>query len=112
MMAIIRRARLEDARGIHEAHMRSIQQICSKDHSPEEIRAWGGRPFQEVMRRYAISNHHVWVIEENEAICGYGHQTTRGEPRHSFFEPYSPWFLQKAWIYRHRTSKHSQNCRR
>lgn len=70
---MIRKATPEDAKGIHEAHMLSIQAICSKDHSPEEIRAWGGRPFNESQRVYAIQNQHVWVIEIDNKIEGYGH---------------------------------------
>ncbi|MGZ3775051.1 MAG: GNAT family N-acetyltransferase [Pseudobdellovibrionaceae bacterium] len=70
---MIRRAKLEDAKAIHEAHMLSIQTICSKQHSPEEIRAWGERPFKEDQRIEAIQNQHVWVVELNEKIEGYGH---------------------------------------
>lgn len=70
---MIRKARPEDARSIHEAHMLSIQTICSKDHSPEEIKAWGGRPFNEAQRANAIQNHFVWVVELDNKIEGYGH---------------------------------------
>ncbi|MGZ3745390.1 MAG: GNAT family N-acetyltransferase [Pseudobdellovibrionaceae bacterium] len=72
-MAYVRRARPEDAHGIHVAHMHSIQQICSQDHSEEEVRAWGNRPFREEQRLHAINNHLVWVIEQNNTIHGYGH---------------------------------------
>ena len=69
---MIRKARPEDAKGIHEAHMHSIQTICSKDHTPEEIRAWGGRPLNESQRIQAIQNQHVWVVELDQKIEGYG----------------------------------------
>lgn len=72
-MALIRRAHPEDAKGIHEAHMRSSQQVCSNDHTSEEIRAWRGRPYCEERRLNAIKNHFVWVVEEQEAIHGFGH---------------------------------------
>jgi len=72
-MAIIRRALESDARAIHEAHMRSIQEVCSKDHTPEEIRGWGHRPFNEERRLDAIKNHRVWVIENQNHVEGYGH---------------------------------------
>lgn len=70
---LVRRAAVQDAEAIHRAHMRSIQEICSKDHSPEEIRAWGHRPFKEDQRVGAIKNDLVWVIEQNGLIEGYGH---------------------------------------
>ncbi|WP_413584379.1 GNAT family N-acetyltransferase [Bdellovibrio sp. HCB274] len=69
----IRRARLEDAAGIHEAHMQSIREVCSKDHSPEEIQGWGNRPFNEENRHNAIKNHCLWVVESDDKIEGYGH---------------------------------------
>jgi len=71
--AMIRRAKPEDAKSIHDAHMLSIQTICSKDHSPEEIKAWGGRPFNEAQRASAIQNQNVWVVEIDNRIEGYGH---------------------------------------
>lgn len=69
----IRRALPEDALGIHLAHMESIQKVCSSDHSPEEIRVWGHRPFREEQRLNAIRNHIVYVVVINDAIEGYGH---------------------------------------
>lgn len=72
-MAIVRRAEVKDARGIHNAHMRSICEQCSLDHSLEEIAVWGTRPFNEQERINAIQNHNVWVVEEDQEILGYGH---------------------------------------
>ena len=72
-MPLVRRARPEDALGIHETHMRSIREVCSKDHSPDEIRAWGHRPYRETQRLDAIKNQFVWVAEDNGIIVGYGH---------------------------------------
>lgn len=72
----IRRARPEDAWGIHEAHMLSIRTICSKDHSPEEVAAWGGRPFNEARWLEAIRDHFVWVVEIENKIEGYAHLRT------------------------------------
>ncbi|WP_413577969.1 GNAT family N-acetyltransferase [Bdellovibrio sp. HCB290] len=70
-MPQIRRALIEDAPGIHDAHMRSIQEICSKDHSPEEIKGWGNRPYSQENRLHAIKNHSVWVVEDSGKIEGY-----------------------------------------
>lgn len=78
-MQVVRRAKLEDALGIHEAHMRSIREVCSQDHSPEEIRGWGNRPYLEDQRLNAIKNHCVWVVENSGKIEGYGHLVVNSE---------------------------------
>ena len=72
-MATIRRARPEDARGIHETHMRSIREICAPDYSVEELNAWGGRAFNEEQRLRGIADEFVWVVEEGGKIHGHGH---------------------------------------
>lgn len=68
---MIRRAQVEDAKGIHDAHMRSIREVCSKQHTEDEISGWGNRPFNEEQRISAIKNHSVWVVEINDKIEGY-----------------------------------------
>lgn len=68
----VRKATPKDAEAIHRAHMKSIQEICSKDHSPQEIQAWGHRPYQEDRRVNSIKNNLVWVVEDNGSIEGYG----------------------------------------
>lgn len=73
MNTLIRKAKPEDAKAIHDAHMLSIQTICSNDHSPEEIKAWGGRPFSEAQRVSAIQNQNVWVVDLDGKVEGYGH---------------------------------------
>lgn len=68
----IRRARFGDEEGIHTSHMRSIQEICSKDYTPEQIGAWGDREYNYEGKRNLIANHHVWVAVKNNKIEGYG----------------------------------------
>ncbi len=72
-MTTIRRARPEDARGIHDAHMRSIREVCSRDHTPEEIAGWGNRPYRDEIRIANMTKDFVWVVEENEKILGFAH---------------------------------------
>ncbi len=69
----IRKAKPEDAHGIHLAHMKSIQEVCSKDHTVDEINAWGKRPYKEDQRLNAINKDFVWVVEKDKCIEGFGH---------------------------------------
>ncbi|WP_374073240.1 GNAT family N-acetyltransferase [Bdellovibrio bacteriovorus] len=78
-MQIVRRAKPEDALGIHEAHMRSIREVCSKDHLPQEIQGWGNRPYREDQRVNAIKNQFVWVVDNSGRIEGYGHLSITSE---------------------------------
>ena len=71
MTYIIRRAIKSDARGIHEAHMRSIEEICSKYYSEKEISAWGRRPFDQVKKEHVIENDIVFVVELDGKIEGF-----------------------------------------
>ncbi|MFN7825799.1 MAG: GNAT family N-acetyltransferase [Pseudobdellovibrionaceae bacterium] len=70
---LIRRAAIADAEQIHNAHMQSIREVCSKDHTEAEIAAWGNRPFNKEQRESSIKNDFVWVIEAAGAIQGYSH---------------------------------------
>lgn len=69
---IIRLAVPGDELGIHTAHMRSIQEVCVKDHGEEEIRGWG---FRELGTRWVdpIQKKDVWVIESAGIIQGFGY---------------------------------------
>ena len=68
---LIRRAQVSDAEAIHWAHMESINQICSNDHTEEEIRVWGGRSFNPEIRLPAIQNQFYLVAEFKEKIHGF-----------------------------------------
>lgn len=69
----VRRAIPQDAEPMHRAHMKSIQEICSKAYSLQEIQAWGHQPYSEDQRVCSIKNDLVWVIEDNGSVEGYGH---------------------------------------
>jgi uncharacterized cupin superfamily protein/GNAT superfamily N-acetyltransferase len=68
---IIRRAEILDAEAIHLAHMKSINEICSKDHSPDEIRVWGGRSYNPDFRIPAIQEQFYLVVECENEIEGF-----------------------------------------
>jgi GNAT superfamily N-acetyltransferase len=69
---IIRSARSGEEAAIHEAHMRSIREVCVKDHGESEIRGWGNRPLGN---RWvdAIKTGYVWVIESSGNIYGHAY---------------------------------------
>jgi GNAT superfamily N-acetyltransferase len=67
--AQIREAKPGDELGIHEAHMRSIREICVKDHGTEEIRGWGYRNLDDRWTT-PIKQGGVWVVELDGIICG------------------------------------------
>ncbi|HAG90546.1 MAG TPA: hypothetical protein DCL41_01665 [Bdellovibrionales bacterium] len=69
----IREAKPVDAKAIHIAHMKSIREICAKDHGEEEIKGWGFREFNKKHRLEAIERDPIWVVECNKAIEGYAH---------------------------------------
>src|SRR5476649_2661415 len=68
----IREARLGDEKAIHESHMRSIREICVKDHGEDEIRGWGNRPLGNRWTN-PIKDGFVWVIENAGNIYGHAY---------------------------------------
>lgn len=68
----IRLATNSDKRGIHEAHMTSIQKLCSKDYTEEQIQAWGHREYLEERRTDTIKSGSCWVVEDAGMIYGFG----------------------------------------
>lgn len=73
MSIVIRKAEIKDAEAIHHAHMSSIIEICSKDHTEEEINVLGRRPYKEEQRHNAILNNIVYVVELENCIEGFIH---------------------------------------
>lgn len=70
--SVIRPAKVGDESAIHEAHMRSIREVCVKDHGEEEIRGWGNRPLGNRWN-HAVRVGHVWVVELDSRIAGHGY---------------------------------------
>jgi GNAT superfamily N-acetyltransferase len=78
---LIRKAKPGEESAIHEAHMRSIREVCIKDHGEEEVRGWGNRPLGNRWTQ-AIKEDHVWVVVLQKKICGQGYlkiSETNGE---------------------------------
>jgi 8-oxo-dGTP pyrophosphatase MutT (NUDIX family)/L-amino acid N-acyltransferase YncA len=57
---------------IHEAHLRSVREICVKDHGEEEIRGWGFRPLENRWITQ-IRTGYTWVVESFGVVQGVGH---------------------------------------
>jgi GNAT superfamily N-acetyltransferase len=68
----IRTAIPGDENFIHEAHMRSIREICVKAHGAQEIQGWGFRPLGNRWIE-SIKNGHVWVVESVDGIFGHAY---------------------------------------
>lgn len=60
---------MDDREAIHAAHMRSIREICVKDHGLEEISGWG---YRELGERWidGINKGLVWVVEFKGIVQG------------------------------------------
>lgn len=67
---VIRKAQPGDEFAIHEAHMRSIREVCVKDHGEEEIKGWGYRPLGDRWVR-PIKEDFVWVAELAGVVSGF-----------------------------------------
>lgn len=81
---IIRRAMISDAEKIHDAHMRSINQICIHDHGPEEIAHWGGRSYDPSIRLPAIRDDFYLTVELNQKIEGFLQARVKESQAHLF----------------------------
>ena len=72
MNMTIRLAKPGDESGIHEAHMRSIREVCVTDHGPDEIKGWGNRPLGDRWVK-TLQSEMVWVVEKDSVISGYAY---------------------------------------
>jgi len=74
----IRPAEIQDAPGIHQAHMRSIAEVCASDYSPQQVKAWLW-PWDKAWREQLIEKNHMWVVEEGGEISGFCDMIPSGE---------------------------------
>ena len=69
-MAFIRRAVLEDARGIRRVHVEAVRAFCADHYAPAEIEAWvAPRPEKHYDR--AIREKDFYVAEEDGGVVGF-----------------------------------------
>jgi GNAT superfamily N-acetyltransferase len=66
---LIRAARPGDESGMHEAHMRSIREVCIRDHGEEEVKGWGNRPLGDRWQTQ-VQEGSSWVVELGARIVG------------------------------------------
>ncbi|MFZ3229810.1 MAG: GNAT family N-acetyltransferase [Pseudobdellovibrio sp.] len=67
----IRIAKVSDAESVHNVHMFSINNICAKDYTADEIRVWGGRKYKPSFRIPSILNEIFLVVEFENSIEGF-----------------------------------------
>lgn len=71
--------------------MRSIREVCVRDHGEDEIRGWGNRELGDRWTR-ALREDDVWVVESTSGVIGgYAHLQTLvkdGERRAHIFGLY------------------------
>jgi GNAT superfamily N-acetyltransferase len=65
----IRKLRAGDGPGVHDAHMRSIREVCIIAHGPDEVRGWGNRAYN-ARWDHPVSDGVVWVVEKAGRIEG------------------------------------------
>jgi hypothetical protein len=58
---LIREARPGDESGMHEAQMRSIREVCIRDHGEEEVKGWGNRPLGDRWQKQVREGAHGWL---------------------------------------------------
>lgn len=68
----IREAKPGDESDIHEAHMRSIREVCIRDHGEKEVSGWGNRPLGDRWKS-SVREGGVWVVEFQGRISGVGY---------------------------------------
>ena len=83
---ILRPAEKRDALGIHEAHMRSIGEVCAPDYNPDQVEAWQ-RPWDQAWREQLIANNHMWVVEEDGVVLGFCDLIPSGEVMALYLAP-------------------------
>jgi len=77
---LIREARPGDEIGIHEAHMRSIREVCIREHGEEEVRGWGNRPLGDRWQKQ-VREGGSWVVELGGRIVGVAYiRVDKAEP--------------------------------
>jgi len=69
---IIREFKDGDEFGIHEAHMKSIRELCAKDYSSTQIESWTSRRTPQSYLDSIVKNGERFrVIETKEIIVGF-----------------------------------------
>ena len=76
---LIRKSKLEDKQAVKDAHIRSIRQICSKDYTPAQIKAWAQPAYTDDVWVRAINQQLHQVVELNQIIEGFCHSTVHDD---------------------------------
>lgn len=91
MEYLIRRARITDMRDVMRAHRTSIQEICSKDYTPEQIEKWSEVRYTDEVWETSVTHEFHYVIEVDGRIEGFCHSIVHpeniGEIKGLYFTP-------------------------
>ena len=77
MNYVIRKTKLDEMTSVEDAHRRSIQQICSKDYSPEQIKYYSDVKYTEYRWKQSIENDLHLSVEFQGRIEGMCHAKVR-----------------------------------
>jgi putative acetyltransferase len=81
MNYVIRNAKIEDMQGVMKAHKLSIEQLCSKDYSPDQISCWADVKYSTEIWESSVRDDLHHVVEVDGKIEGFCHSKvlTKGE---------------------------------
>lgn len=75
----IRKTKLEDLDGVMRAHRKSIQDLCAKDYSKEQVLKWSDVNYDPDIWRNTVENDYHLVVEADGVIEGFSHAKIDGE---------------------------------
>lgn len=85
----IRKSRIADMADVMKAHKLSIEQVCAKDYSSEQVSKWANINYSEDIWKKSVTEELHYVIEINNKIEGFCHsavhQNGEGEIKGLYF---------------------------
>lgn len=75
----IRPAKREDVKAIYGARSRSIMELCGKDYSEEQLKAWAFKDYNEADIDGFIIESSTWVVCLNDQVEGVAQLMNDGE---------------------------------
>jgi putative acetyltransferase len=73
MQYVIRKAKLDDMKSVMRAHKLSIEEICSKDYTSEQIAKWADVNYSNDFWEKSVQEENHFLIEVANSIEGFCH---------------------------------------